>query len=201
MIKILPLSLVISLTAVFSISSFAGPLDKPHSFGAQIGAGGLEFKNSRYDGDGVAHVYGFYNYAYTENLSLEVGLNIGADVDNFECYEDNHDDWHCSRNNNDSLFGLGVDEVEYSNLVAAVKGILPLSKRSSLYGKVGAQFYDYELSRHNRILYDDSGVGLYLAAGWQYEWDRGIGMNVGFERYDMRDLESNVLSIGMSYHF
>lgn len=197
----LPLLFIFALTATFSIGSIAGALDKPHSFGAQIGSGSLEFNNSSYDGDGVAHVYGFYNYAYTEHLSLEVGLNIGADVDNFECYEAGHDDWHCSINNDDSLFDLGVDEVEYSNVVAAIKGIIPLSKRNSLYGKVGAQFYDYELSRHNRILFDDSGVGLYLAAGWQYQWDMGLGMNVGFEKYDMRDLESNVLSIGMSYSF
>jgi hypothetical protein len=201
MIKKLPLSLLLVFTSTFNVSSIADTLAKPHSFGVSIASGGIEFNNSSYDGDGVAQVYGFYNYAFTENFSLEAGLNIGADVDDWECYEDRDDDWHCSTNNEDSLFGLGVDEIEYTNLVAAIKGVVPLSQRNSLYGKIGAQFYDYELSRHNRAVFKDDGVGLYLAAGWQYEWDMGIGMNVGLEKYDMDDLESTVLSIGINYNF
>ena len=201
MIKKLPLSLLLVLTSTLSVGSIAGTLAKPHSFGVNIASGGIEFNNSDYDGDGVAQIYGFYNYAFTDQLSLEVGLNIGADVDDWDCYEDRDDDWHCSTNKDSSLFGLNVDEVEYTNLVTAIKGVIPLSQRNSLYGKVGAQFYDYELSRHNRAVFEDNGVGLYLAAGWQYEWDMGIGMNVGLEKYDMGNLESTVLSVGINYHF
>lgn len=197
----LTLSLLLVLTSTFSVGTIANTPAKQHSFGGHIASGSIEFNNVSADGDGVVQVYGFYNYAFTENLSLEVGLNIGADVDDWECYEDRHDDWHCSTNNNDSLFGLDVDQVEYSNLVTAIKGVVPLSARNSLYAKVGAQFYDYELSRHNRTLFDDNGVGLYLAAGWQYAWDMGIGMNVGLEKYDMGDLDSAAFNVGMSYRF
>lgn len=200
MSKKLSFSLLV-LTSTLSVSSIAATPANPHSFGGHVGFGGIEYKNSSYDGDGVVQVYGFYNYAFTDQLSLEVGVNIGADVDDWDCYEDRNDDWHCSTNNEQSLFGLEVDEVEYTNLVTAIKGVVPLSTRNSLYAKVGAQFYDYELNRSNRTLFDDNGVGLYLAAGWQYEWDMGIGMNVGLEKYDMGDLDSSVLNVGMSYRF
>lgn len=200
MIKKLSLT-SLALISIFSVSSIADTLTKPHSVGGHIASGNIEFNNSSRDGDGVVQVYGFYNYAFTENMSLEAGLNVGADVDDWDCYEDKDDDWHCSTNNDHSLFGLGVDEIKYTNLVAAVKGILPLSAHNSLYAKVGAQFYDYELSRRNRTLFDDDGVGLYLAVGWQYEWDMGIGMSAGYERYDMGDLESSTVNVGINYNF
>tara|TARA_R110002167_G_scaffold326553_1_gene532559 strand:+ start:30 stop:635 length:606 start_codon:yes stop_codon:yes gene_type:complete len=201
MVRKLPLPLLFAFISIFSVSSIARTAANPHSFGGHVASGGIEFNNSSYDGDGVVQVYGFYNYAFTENISLEVGLNIGADVDDWECYEDRHDDWHCSTNNEDSLFGLGIDEVEYSNLVTAIKGVIPLTKRNGLYAKIGAQFYDYELSRYNRTLFDDSGIGSYLAVGWQYEWDMGIGMNAGFEKYNMGDLDSTVFAVGINYNF
>jgi hypothetical protein len=197
----LALSLLSVITASFSVCSIANTLANPHSFGGHIAAGELEFRDSKASDNSVAQVYAFYNYALTEQFSLEAGLNIGLDIDNWDCYEDTYDDWHCTTRNNKSMFGLGVDEVEYSNIVAAVKGIVPLSKRNSLYAKLGANYYDYELSRNHRTLYSDTGLGLYVAAGWQYEWDSGIGMNVGLEKYQMGSLDSLTSNIGISYRF
>ncbi|MDU0353986.1 outer membrane beta-barrel protein [Paraglaciecola aquimarina] len=193
-------ALFVALTSMFSLHLCAQTPVKAHSFGGHIATGGIEFNDSEDDGDGVVQIYGFYNYAFTKYFALEVGLNVGADVDEWDCYEDRHDDWHCSTNNR-SLFGLGVDEVEYSNLVTAIKGVVPISQRNSLYAKVGAQFYEYELSDGSQILHDDDGTGLYLAVGWQYVWDMGIGMNAGFERYNMGDLVSTAANIGISYSF
>jgi hypothetical protein len=197
----LPLSLLFAITSTLSAGAVANEPANPHSFGGHIAAGGIEFNNSSADGDGVVQVYGFYNYAFSERFSLEVGLNAGGDVDNWDCYEDSFDDWHCTTNHNKSLFGLGVDEIEYSNIVTAIKGVAPLTERNSLYAKVGAQFYDYEMSRNHRVRFEDDGLGLYLAVGWQYEWDMGIGMSAGFEKYDMGDLESTSANVGMSYRF
>lgn len=197
----LALSLLAAITASFSVSSNADTLANPHSFGGHIAAGSIEYNNSSAEGDGVVQVYGFYNYAFTERLLLEVGLNVGSDIDEWDCYEDSFDDWHCTTNNNQSLFGLGVDEVEYSNIVVAIKGVVPISKRNSLYAKIGANYYDYELNRNHRTLSSDTGLGLYLAAGWQYEWDSGIGMNVGLEKYQMGSLDSFTSNIGISYRF
>ena len=197
----LPLIILLALGAAYPLYVSADNPSKPQSFGVQVGVGGIEFRGSSYDGDGISQVYGFYNYAFTENFIVEVGLNVGADIDDWDCYEDENDDWHCSTNNDDSLFGLDVDEVEYFNSVAAVKGVIPVAEHNSLYGKIGAHYYDYEISRRNRTVYDDTGIGLYLAAGWQYKWDMGIGMNAGIETYDMDELDSTTLNVGINYSF
>lgn len=195
------LSLLLAVTSISSLNLMANTLQKPYSFGAHIASGGAEFNDSEADGDGIVQVYGFYNYGVTQNFAIEVGLNVGVDVDEWDCYEDRHDDWHCTTANHDSLFGLGVDDVEYSNLVAAIKGVLPLNHRNSLYGKIGAQLYEYELRSNRHLLFEDDGVGLYLALGWQYEWDMGLGMSAGFERYEMDSLETTAANVGISYNF
>ena len=85
--------------------------------------------------------------------------------------------------------------------MAAIKGDIDLSQRNSLYGKIGAQYYDYEFSRNDRFIEGDSGTGLFLEAGWQYRWDLGIGMNAGLRYQDMGDLEFTSANVGISYTF
>ncbi len=190
------------IAAFCSLSSYADETDtaKLHTFGAQWGVGGADFGNSNTDGDGVLQLYGYYNYAFNQNLALELGLNVGADVDDWDCHQDSDDDWHCNSNNS-SLFDLDADEVTYSNFVVAIKGTFPLSKRNSLYGKIGGQSYDYEISKRDRVVIDDSGIGAFVEAGWQYRWDFGLGLNAGFQHMNMGDLDTSVLTAGVSYNF
>ncbi len=101
------------------------------------------------------------------------------------------------RDRNDSMFNIGADELEVTNLVLAGKAAVPLLKRNSLYAKVGANFYDYEISRDDKLLLDDSD----LEAGWQYVWDFGLGMDAGDQYFDMGDLDSTSLAIGVNYQF
>jgi len=203
-VKKFPLLVILSTTLISQAFATDMPTNtelKKHSFGAHLSAGGAEYKNiNNNSNDGVVQIYSYYNYAVTQHFSLELGLNFGADSESWDCHETYNDNWHCSTNNN-NLFGLRLDEIEYSNLVVAVKGKLPLSERNSLYGKIGAQYYDYDINRQNHTIIHDSDIGLYLAAGWQYQWDMGIGMDVGYEAIDMGDLDTYTLNIGMSYQF
>lgn len=160
----------------------------------------MEYKGSNSDDSGVVQLYAYYNYAVNRHFSLEVGVNVGADFDKWECEKVDKNDWNCFDTDNDH-FGLGVDEIEFSNVVIAIKGTLPLSKRNSLYGKLGVQAYSYDISSDNITVVDDSGTGLYLAAGWQYRWDFGLGMNVGYEAIDMGKLDTFTLNTGISYQF
>ena len=96
---------------------------------------------------------------------------------------------------------MDADKLEYSNLVIAAKGNYALSQRNSLYGKLGVQFYDYEISKSKSILVEEDGVGLFLEAGWGYQWDNGLAVNVGIQSIDMGDLDTAGATIGMRYHF
>ncbi|WP_394228115.1 outer membrane beta-barrel protein [Pseudoalteromonas spongiae] len=193
---------LLALSLISSSSVFAnGPEQaelKKHTFGGKIATGSVEL----YDlpDEDYTNVYSYYNYKFDQNFSLEIGLNFGMDASDWEC--DDFDDGFTCRDRNDSMFNIiGADELEVTNFVIAGKAQLPLSQRNSLYAKVGANFYDYEISRNDRTFIDDSGTGVYLEGGWQYVWDFGLGMDAGVQYFDMGDLDSVSFAIGVSYQF
>jgi hypothetical protein len=133
-------------------------------------------------------------------FSVELGFNTAADVDDWKCSDTNKDKFTCAKTNQ-KLFGFNADNLEYSNFVVAAKGQYSLTERNSLYGKVGAQFYDYELSNNKKILKSDDGVGLFLEAGWQYQWDNGLAINAGLQSMKMGDFKVAGTTLGLSYQF
>ncbi len=70
-----------------------------------------------------------------------------------------------------------------------------------VYSKLGVQFYDYEISQGSNVLADDSGVGLYLEAGWLYRLDNGFGLEAGIKLTTMGDLTVAGTSVGIDYAF
>lgn len=196
--KVTPVVVMLS-TLLLAETAIANTV-KTHSFGAQLSGGSAQYKNSEQDGGGVAQLYLHYNYAFNEMFSLEVGLNGAQDADDWDCSDKKEDKFTCSKNEK-KLFGMDADKLEYSNLVIAAKGNYALSQRNSLYGKLGVQFYDYEISKSKSILVEEDGVGLFLEAGWGYQWDNGLAVNVGIQSIDMGDLDTAGATIGMRYHF
>lgn len=185
----------------FSISTTAiAAQEKLHTTGVQFGGGGLEYKKQDTDGEGVVTSYLYYNYKFLPNYTLEVGLLSGSDLD-WDC-DKTDGEWECfSDNDRKNNIDLDADKLSLDALVVAIKTDLALSKRNSLYAKLGASFYDYQLSLNNTKEVDESGVGLMLEGGWEYRWDMGIGMNVGLQYQKMGDLKANTLNVGVSYSF
>ncbi|MEP1740791.1 MAG: porin family protein [Kangiellaceae bacterium] len=199
LIAITTLSLALASGSVVADES-STESSKQHTFGLSAAAGGAEYKGSSADGDGVAHLYGYYNFNINKNFSFEAGLIAGTDADDWRCEEVEDDEWEC-RSDNDPIFNLQADELTYGSLVVAMKGKLELTARNSLYAKVGGQFYDYEFQRDNQKLESEDGFGAFLEAGWQYQWDSGWGINAGYQYVDMGDLEISTLNFGASYSF
>lgn len=192
--------LTLLLTAVFSVNVAAQDDLKRHSVGVQASVAGVEYKNSDSDGNGVTQLYFHYNYALNRIFSLEAGVNVGRENDNWKCQRDDDDKWSC-RDKDLSLFELNGDKIVLKNLVLAGKAQYSLSQRNSVYGKLGAQLYDYKIKQRSRVLVDESGVGLYAEAGWQYRWDSGIGMGVGLKLMKMGDLSTAGTTLGINYAF
>ena len=197
---------VITILACCTFSSFAHDQveNKQHTFGGQWSIGSVDFDSANNDDDGILQIYSYYNYALNKNLAFEIGLSVGADIEdwcNDDDLYDHNDDWHCDSNNHHSFFNMDADELEYSNVVIALKKRIPLSQKSSFYGKVGGQFYDYEILRRHHVVKDESDVGLFLEAGWQYRWNFGLGLNLGMQYMDMGELETRALTAGISYQF
>ena len=188
--KLSPL-MTISLLSLSLLSTFTHAQDHQHSYGVTIGAGG---------GDGFAQAYLFYNYQALEHFSVEVAYNAAIEFDSWECEEKYDDKWTCDTNNK-PMFGLLATEFELDGFVVAIKGQIPISQRNSLYGKLGAQYYDYSFSRNGYTVESEYGTGVLFEAGWQYQWDMGIGMNVGLRYQDLGDLTLISQNIGISYSF
>ena len=192
----------LSILLSFSIISTAvNSAESKHTVGLVAGIASGEYKNSSKDGDGFVQSYLFYNYQIVDNFSVEIGYNGATEYDGWDCKEDDNDDWTCRWSEQNNIFNMEVDDFELDGFVVAIKGNIPLSKRNSLYGKIGAQYYDYEFTGNDQYIEGDSGTGLFLEAGWQYKWDLGIGMNVGVRYQDMGDLTLSSSNVGISYTF
>ena len=196
LLKTLPLLLTVAL----SVNAAAQENLKRHSVGVQGSIAKAEFKNSGSGGNDVAQIYFHYNYALDQMFSLELGLNAAQEYDDWQCDRDDDDKWLCKEKDL-SLFDLDADKLEVNNVVLAGKAQYQLSQRNSLYGKLGVQFYDYKIKQRSTVLVDESGVGLYAEAGWQYRWDNGIGIDAGLKLIKMGDLSIAGTTLGISYAF
>lgn len=171
-----------------------------HSVGVSISNGSAKYKSSSADGDGVAHLYSFYNYRLTPQLSVELGFSGGTELDDWSCNRDTNNEWVC-RSDNQPIFNLQADKLNYHNSVFAAKAQLPLSKSNSIYGKIGGHYFDYEFKRNSTKLDNDSGFGFIAEAGWQYQFQSGFRIHAAYQYMDMKDLDVSSFSTGLSYAF
>lgn len=174
--------------------------NSPHSIGLQAGAGNMEYKNTDAKHNIIGTSYLYYNYQFANNLYLEVGLSSAADAEDWQCERDAQNEWDCTNINNKNLT-VTADSFKYNAYVLALKGNIALSQRNSLYAKIGANFYNYELELKREKTVDKSGTGVFLEAGWEYRWDNNIGMNIGIKAESASDVEIASTNIGISYQF
>jgi len=198
------LALSLISTAAYTAETIHAEKSSPetkHTVGLIAGVATGEYKNSNNDGDGFIQAYLYYNYQIVDHLFVELAYTAATERNTWECKENNDDEWNCRFGNNAPIFNLLANDFEQDGFVVAIKGDIDLSQRNSLYGKIGAQYYDYEFTRNDHFIEGDTGTGLFLEAGWQYRWDLGIGMNVGLRYQDMDDLSLASTNVGISYSF
>ena len=188
----------VTLLALSLSASVMAETNTQHTVGLQFGGGGLEYKGDSTDGQGTGQAYIYYNYKFMPQYYLEIGLSNGADAD-WDCVKGTNNKWHCDTD--DHKFDLQADDFKYDALIIALKTDLSLTERNSLYGKIGASYYDYRVSLNKNKIADKNGVGFVAEAGWAYRWDNGMGMNAGFQYQDMGDLEMKTLNVGINYAF
>lgn len=191
---------VASLLTLSLMPASAHSEDNKHTIGLVAGITSGEYKNSSKDGGGFLQSYLYYNYQVIDNLSVEIGYNSATEYDSWDCEEKN-DEWTCRWTDDEKMFNLNADNFKLDGFVVALKGDFALSQRNSLYGKIGAQFYDYEFTLNDKPVEKEDGTGLFVEAGWQYIWDLGIGMNAGIRYQDMGDLTFASTNLGISYSF
>ncbi|WP_448565774.1 outer membrane beta-barrel protein [Thalassotalea ganghwensis] len=187
------------LLSCISMNTMANT-ESPHRVGLDLLGGNAKYKGK--SGDvAIGASYLYYNYQFNKDFAFELGLQGGEEIDDWSCTELSDDEWRCL-NKSKPMFDFNANHLDFSSIVTALKWQLATSKNNSFYAKAGIQFYDYDFSRNKTQLVEDDGVGIVLGAGWQYQWDNGIGINAGLVYQTMGDLKpQDMLNFGISYHF
>lgn len=198
-------TIISSIIAISLFSAYAGAAEQPkagtYNAGAQISFGSIEHDSFSSDQDGAAQVMFYIDYYFKPGWAIEVGVNTGTNVQDWICGQDDIDADADYCLNDDENTSSVESELDYSNIIIAVRFDKPVSANSFVYGKLGAQYYDYEMTEHNTVFEEEDGTGIYSELGWQYQWSNNVNANVGYQHIAMGDLTTNSLTVGMGYRF
>ncbi len=93
-----------------------------------------------------------------------------------------------------------LSDVDYKGIKLAGYGRFNAAENSYFYGKLGANFHNVDFT-YGKTEYDESGVGAFVAAGWEYTFKSGIALNLEIQHLPMDELKVTTFNYGMSYHF
>ncbi|MFT5259157.1 MAG: OOP family OmpA-OmpF porin [Cryomorphaceae bacterium] len=96
----------------------------------------------------------------------------------------------------------GNSELAIDGVSLAVVGSLPLSARVSLFGKVGAHDWDTEATGPIASqLTTDGDTDAFYGIGVNYKLNSNWDIRGEVERYEVQDIDMDVVSLGVSYNF
>jgi hypothetical protein len=196
--KTLIASLVIS-----EFSAFSGAAELPQTgtfnAGAQVSFGGFDHNSFNNDQDGTAQLMFYVDYYFKPEWAIEVGVNTASNVQDWICGRSDidTDDDYCT--DDESGSDTFESDLDFNNLIVAVRFDKQVSTNSFVYGKLGAQYYDYEMTENNAVFEEDTGTGIYSELGWKYQWLNNLNVNVGYQHIAMGDLTTSSVTTGIGY--
>jgi OOP family OmpA-OmpF porin len=78
---------------------------------------------------------------------------------------------------------------------------IPVGEQFSLFGRVGAFFWDGDAEVNNISVATPEDSNLYLGAGADYAFTEKFSLTGDWTRYELEDAASNVFSIGFQFRF
>lgn len=171
-------------SGLMSSNALAG--DSAHILGGSLGYGTQEFetKNGKYDAGDTLTSDLYYRYMLNEHFGFEAGYLAG------------------SGGVASALVSVisEIKDLRYQGVRTAAYGEYALSRGNSLYAKLGAAYtqVSYEIDKQDM---DSDDVGFYGAAGWQYRFKSGFGLNLEYQYIPMKELELQGINFGISYRF
>ena len=174
----------------FFISSIALANENPHAIGLEYSYSDINNGSAEETSDLNDLITTHYSYSYqyqmTENFSIGLGYLKGdsSRADGF-------------------IIDLFTDsKIDYSAILFTAKANYPVSIRNSVYLKVNAIQYDYDVVDDNEVVYSEDDNDFGFSLGWEYEFDNGIGINAGYEVLNLgKHIDIKGFNIGISYRF
>mgnify|MGYP000382975040 CR=1 FL=1 len=154
-----------------------------HSLGIKLGHSELSAgKYTAADGEGILQGL-YYGYQLDSNWSLVLSAES---ADNMDCA---------------LVCGGGIIEPQasYESYAFSVKGQLPLSHKFSLFGKLGANYYETELANSEQGIRQNTGVGALYAVGADYQFSDNFVIGLESSWLEMDELKSTNFGISFQY--
>ncbi|MGR5065755.1 porin family protein [Photobacterium sp. DNB22_13_2] len=145
------------------------------SVGATVGGARVEYKGN--DDTGVE--YGINGaYHFNDIFSVNAGVVQGsADVD--------------------APNQLAKNEIDYTSFPLTLRADLPLVI-GSVYGKLGTNYYDYDVDQSGQPRQSEDGWGFAGGAGVVFSMLPFVDLSLNYEYRDMGDVTNNSILFGVS---
>jgi long-subunit fatty acid transport protein len=174
----------------FCISSIAFANEKPHAIGLEYSYSDINNGSNEETSDLNDSITTHYSYSYQYQMAEDFSIGLGylkgdsSRADGF-------------------LIDIFTDsKIDYSAILLSAKVNYPVSKRNSVYLKVSAIQYDYDVVDDNEVVYNEDDNDFGFSLGWGYEFDNGIGINAGYEILNLgKHIDIKGFNAGISYRF
>ncbi|MFB2863216.1 porin family protein [Aeromonas sp. MdU4] len=184
------MNIINPLTALALLcSTIAVAAPSPYIVGGTVGYGSQTFTSKGgSQGDGGDSLTGdvYYRYMFTNYIGIDSGLLFGSGGVVSAILDGT------SINN--------VKDIRYKGVRSALYAQYPVSSGNSFYTKLGANAHKIDYTVNN-VDESTSGVGFYGAAGWQYRFKSGIGINAEYQYIPMSRLDVKGGAVGVNYRF
>ncbi len=177
------------VAAAALLTLLAGPISAQAGgfyVGASIGQAELseEFDGFAVDEDSTAYRL-VAGWSFNDYFALEGGYH------NFGDFEQEFDDLGTPVTVSLSADGFTLGAV----------GSVPLTDRFSLMGRAGWYFWDGDAEINNVTQATPEDSNLYLGAGVAFDVTERFQLTGDWTRYELEDVTSNVISVGLQYRF
>lgn len=126
-----------------------------------------------------------YSYAIHHNFTLGIE-KLSGDTESFVEITD--------------LFTDSKLDYDLLNLVALAR--YPVTQRGTVYAKVMATKYDYDVFDDGKVVGSGDGNDIGFGVGWRYTFDSNISLSLGFESMSMGDdIDLRGISWSVGYRF
>ena len=174
----------------FFISSITLASEPPHKVGLEYSYSDIDNSSAEETADLNDLFTSHYSYSYEYKIAEHISIGLGY-----------------LKGDSSKADGIILDlltdsKIDYSAFMISAVINFPLSTRNSLYLKVNALQYDYDIIDDNEVMYNEDGSDLGFSFGWMYEFDNGIGMKAGYEVLNLgNNIDIRGFNTGISYRF
>ena len=110
-----------------------------YNAGLQVSSGNIDHDSFSNDNDGVAQLMLYVDYYFTSGWAIGFGLNTGSGVQEWICENADVNKDYCV-SDDDSMPESFKSDLDYSNVIVAVRFDTKLTEHNFIYGKLGGQY-------------------------------------------------------------